>query len=77
MTIDKTLISHVIAELIVISGLSFYYHKKCVNLQLQINELNSKLEKMNGINYLNSIKRHEQFVTLQRVSPVKIEKHFL
>ena len=23
------------------------------------------------------LKRHEQFVTLQRVSPVKIEKHFL
>ena len=72
MTIDKTLISHVIAELIVISGLSFYYHKKCGNLQLQINELNSKLEKMNGINYLNSIKRHEQFEsqTVQHINKI-------
>ena len=61
MAIDKTLISHIVAELIVICGLSFYYHKKCSSLQLQINELNSKLEKMNGINYLNTIKRHEQF----------------
>ena len=61
MTIDKTLITHIVAELIVICGLSFYYHKKCSSLQLQINELNSKLEKLNGINYLNTIKRHEQF----------------
>jgi hypothetical protein len=61
MAIDKILISHIVAELIVICGLSFYYHKKCSSLQLQINELNSKLEKMNGINYLNTIKRHEQF----------------
>lgn len=61
MVIDKTLISHIVAELLVIVGLSYYYHKKCTNLQNQINELNSKIEKMNGMNYLNTIKKHEQF----------------
>lgn len=61
MAVDKILISHIVAELIVICGLAFYYHKKCNGLQLQINDLNSKIEKMNGINYLNTIKRHEQF----------------
>lgn len=72
MIIDKTLISHIVAELIVISGLAYYYHKKCGNLQLQINELNLKLEKMNGINYLNSIKRHEQFEsqTIQHINKI-------
>ena len=70
MTVDKTLIAHIVAELIVISGLSFYYHKKCSNLQLQINDLNSKLEKMNGNNYLNTIKRQEQFEsqTVQQIN---------
>ena len=70
MAIDKTLISHIVAELIVICGLAFYYHKKCSSLQLQINDLNSKIEKMNGINYLNTIKRHEQFEnqTVQHIS---------
>ena len=72
MTIDKTLITHIVAELIVICGLAFYYHKKCSGLQLQINDLNSKLEKMNGINYLNTIKRHEQFEnqTVQHINKI-------
>jgi hypothetical protein len=61
MTIDKKLISHIIAELLIISGLAFYYHKKCISFQSQINELNLKLEKLNGVNFLNTIKRHEQF----------------
>ena len=70
MTVDKTLIAHIVAELIVISGLSFYYHKKCSNLQLQINDLNSKLEKMNGNSYLNTIKRQELFEsqTVQQIN---------
>ena len=63
MTIDKQLVTHIVAELIIISGLAYYYHKKCGNLQLQINDLNTKLEKMNGINYLNTVKRHEMFET--------------
>lgn len=72
MTIDKTLITHIVAELIVICGLAFYYHRKCSGLQLQINDLNSKLEKMNGINYLNTIKRHEQFEnqTVQHINKI-------
>lgn len=72
MNIDKKLISHIVAEFLIISGLSFYYHKKCTNLQLQINDLNIKLEKMNGVNYLNSIKRQEQFEnqTVQHINKI-------
>ena len=61
MPIDKLTISHIVSELIIISGVVFYYHRKCTHLQQQINELNLKLEKLNGANYINSIDRHEQF----------------
>lgn len=61
MPIDKLTISHIVSELIIISGVVFYYHRKCTHLQQQINELNLKLEKLNGVNYINSIDRHEQF----------------
>lgn len=72
MPIDKILISHIVAELVVICGVTFYYHKKCNNLQQQINELNSKLEKLNVNNYLNSLKRQEQFEmqTIQHVNKI-------
>ena len=72
MIIDKKLISHIVAEFLIISGLSFYYHKKCTNLQLQINDLNVKLEKINGVNYLNAIKRQEQFEnqTVQHINKI-------
>ena len=61
MPIDKITISHIVSELIIITGVVFYYHRKCNHLQQQINELNLKLEKLNGTNYINSINRHEQF----------------
>lgn len=63
MPVDKILISHIVGELIIICGVTFYYHKKCNTLQLQINDLTSKLEKLNGTNYINSLKRQEQFET--------------
>lgn len=61
MPIDKITISHIVSELIIITGVVFYYHRKCNHLQQQINELNLKLEKLNGTNYINSINRHDQF----------------
>jgi len=61
MPIDKITISHIVSELIIITGVIFYYHRKCNQLQQQINELNLKLERLNGTNYINSINRHEQF----------------
>jgi|LauGreDrversion4_2_1035121.scaffolds.fasta_scaffold14585_1 hypothetical protein len=72
MSVDKILISHIVAELIVITGVAYYYHKKCSTLQSQINDLNTKLENMNGINYLNSIKKHEQFEaqTIQHINKI-------
>jgi hypothetical protein len=63
MPVDKILLSHIVGELIIICGVTYYYHKKCNTLQLQINDLTSKLENLNGINYINSLKRQEQFET--------------
>uniref|UniRef100_A0A6C0I4Z5 Uncharacterized protein n=1 Tax=viral metagenome TaxID=1070528 RepID=A0A6C0I4Z5_9ZZZZ len=72
MSVDKILISHIAAELIVITGVAYYYHKKCSTLQSQITDLNTKLENMNGINYINSIKKHEQFEaqTIQHINKI-------
>ena len=72
MAVDKILISHVVSELIIICGLAFYYHKRCNNLQQQINELNSKLEKLSGTNYINSVRRQEQFElqTVQQINKI-------
>ena len=72
MSVDKILISHIAAELIVITGVAYYYHKKCGTLQSQINDLNTKLENMNGINYINSIKKQEMFEaqTIQHINKI-------
>lgn len=72
MSVDKILISHIAAELIVITGVAYYYHKKCGSLQSQINDLNNKLENINGINYLNSIKKQEVFEaqTIQHINKI-------
>ena len=61
MPVDKILISHVVSEVLIICGVTFYFHKKCARLQQQIDELNSKLEKLNANSYISSLKRQEQF----------------
>ena len=72
MAIDKIFISHVVSELLIICGVSFYFHKKCSNLQQQVNELNSKLEKLNVNNYILSLKKQEQFEiqTVQQINKI-------
>lgn len=61
MPVDKILISHVVSEVLIICSVTYYFHKKCARLQQQIDELNSKLEKLNANSYISSLKRQEQF----------------
>ena len=72
MPIDKIFISHVVSEIIIIIGVSFYYHKKCSYLQSQIQELNNKLEKLNVNNYLAFIERQKHFEqqTVQHINKI-------
>lgn len=72
MPIDKIFISHVVSELIIIIGVSFYYHKKCSYLQSQIQDLNNKLEKLNVNNYLSLIERQKHFEqqTVQHINKI-------
>jgi hypothetical protein len=72
MPIDKIFISHVVSEIIIIVGVSFYYHKKCSYLQSQIQELNNKLEKLNVNNYLSLIERQKHFEqqTVQHINKI-------
>jgi len=72
MPVDKIFISHVVSEIIIIIGVSFYYHKKCSNLQTQIQELNNKLEKLNINNYLALIERQKHFEqqTVQHINKI-------
>ena len=72
MPIDKIFISHVVSEIIIIIGVSFYYHKKCSYLQSQIQELNNKLEKLNVNNYLALIERQKHFEqqTVQHINKI-------
>jgi hypothetical protein len=57
---------------LIICGVSFYFHKKCSKLQQQIDELNSKLEKLDGNSYISSLKRQEQFEiqTVQQINKI-------
>jgi hypothetical protein len=72
MPIDKIFISHVVSEIIIIIGVSFYYHKKCSYLQTQIQELNNKLEKLNVNNYLSLLERQKHFEqqTVQHINKI-------
>jgi hypothetical protein len=72
MPVDKILISHVVSEVLIICGVTFYFHKKCARLQQQIDELNSKLEKLNANSYISSLKRQEQFElqTVQQINKI-------
>jgi hypothetical protein len=72
MPIDKIFISHVVSEIIIIVGVSFYYHKKCSYLQSQIQDLNIKLEKLNVNNYLALIERQKHFEqqTVQHINKI-------
>jgi hypothetical protein len=72
MPVDKILISHVVSEVLIICGVTFYFHKKCARLQQQIDELNSKLEKLNANSYMSSLKRQEQFEvqTVQQINKI-------
>jgi len=72
MPVDKIFISHVVSELIIIIGVSFYYHKKCSYLQSQIQDLNNKLEKLNVNNYISLIERQKHFEqqTVQHINKI-------
>lgn len=72
MPLDKIFISHVVSEIIIIVGVSFYYHKKCSYLQSQIQDLNNKLEKLNVNNYLALIERQKHFEqqTVQHINKI-------
>jgi hypothetical protein len=72
MPVDKILVSHVVSEVLIICGVTFYFHKKCARLQHQIDELNSKLEKLNANSYISSLKRQEQFEvqTVQQINKI-------
>lgn len=72
MPVDKILVSHVVSEVLIICGVTFYFHKKCARLQQQIDELNSKLEKLNANSYISSLKRQEQFEvqTVQQINKI-------
>ena len=70
MAIDKILITHIVTELVIICGISYYYHIKCNKLKLQIEELNNKIDKLNINNYILAIKKQEQFEiqTVQQIN---------
>jgi hypothetical protein len=63
MNINKTVIAHILSELLIIGGVSYFFHRKCTFLQQQIDEMQKKIDKLGGQEYLNSLKRQETFET--------------
>lgn len=48
MEVSKLMIAHIATEVVVIGGISFFFHKRIVELNTKIAELEKKLEKAEG-----------------------------
>jgi hypothetical protein len=63
MTINKITIAHIVSEILVVSAVAFYFHKKYVALQTQVQELVNKIEKLNLERVSVLCQKQEQFET--------------
>lgn len=61
MTLNKLTIAHIVSELLVVSAVAFYFHKKYIALQTQVQELVAKIEKLNLERVPIVCQKQEQF----------------